>query len=86
MEHVLLNEGYFADQLRTMGDAHPSIREVRGTGYFSAVALCADSAADRHLSAPPEAAPPGCVLGRFCRRAPPPLPPAHLSPPWAQSS
>ena len=65
MGHVLDNEAYFAEQLRAMGDAHPSIREVRGTGYFYAVDLCADSAVDRDLSATQEAALQGGVLGGF---------------------
>jgi adenosylmethionine-8-amino-7-oxononanoate aminotransferase len=67
MGHVLDNEAYFAEQLRAMGDAHPSIREVRGTGYFYAVDLCADSAVDRDLSATQEAALQRGVLDGFVR-------------------
>jgi len=67
MGHVLANEGYFGQQLRTMAAAHPSIREVRGTGYFYAVELCADSAVDRDLSGTQEAALQGGVLGGFVR-------------------
>ena len=67
MEHVLLNEGYFGEQLRSMAEAHPSIREVRGTGYFYAVELCADSTTDRDLSDAQEAALQGGVLGGFVR-------------------
>ena len=39
-----------------MGEAHTSVREVRGIGYFYAVDLCADSATDRDLSPTQEAA------------------------------
>ena len=67
MDHVLLNEGYFGEQLRSMAEAHPSIREVRGTGYFYAVELCADSSTDRDLSHAQEAALQGGVLGGFVR-------------------
>ena len=67
MGHVLANEGYFGQQLRTMAAVHPSIREVRGTGYFYAVELCADSAVDRDLSGTQEAALQGGVLGGFVR-------------------
>ena len=67
LQHVLDNEDYFTDQLRAMGDAHRSVREVRGTGYFYAVDLCADSADDRDLSPGQEAGLRGGVLGAFVR-------------------
>jgi adenosylmethionine-8-amino-7-oxononanoate aminotransferase len=67
LQHVLDNEDYFTDQLRAMGDAHRSVREVRGTGYFYAVDLCADSADDRDLSPGQEAGLRGGVLGGFVR-------------------
>ena len=67
LQHVLDNEDYFTDQLRAMGDAHRSVREVRGTGYFYAVDLCADSADDRDLSPGQETGLRGGVLGGFVR-------------------
>ena len=65
LQHVLATEDSFAAKLRAMGDAHPSVREVRGTGFFYAVDLCADSATDRDLSPTQEAALQGGVLGGF---------------------
>jgi len=67
LQHVLDNEGYFTDQLRAMGDAHRSVREVRGTGYFYAVDLCAGSDDDRDLSGTQEAGLRGGVLGALVR-------------------
>ena len=66
-QHVLDNEGYFTEQLKAMGDAHRSVREVRGTGYFYAVDLCADSADDRDLSPTQETGLRGGALGGFVR-------------------
>ena len=65
LDHVLATEDSFAARLRAMGDAHPSVREVRGTGFFYAVELCADAATDRDLSPTQEAALQGGVLGGF---------------------
>jgi len=65
LNHVLATEDSFAARLRAMGDAHPSVREVRGTGFFYAVELCADAATDRDLSPTQEAALQGGVLGGF---------------------
>ena len=67
MQHVLDNEGYFSDQLQAMGDAHHSVREVRGTGYFYAVDLCADAVGDQDLSPTPQAGLRGGVLGSLVR-------------------
>lgn len=67
MQHVLDTEGYFTDQLRAMGEAHACVREVRGTGFFYAVDLCADSGTDRDLSTTQEAGLRGGVLGGMVR-------------------
>ena len=67
MQHVLGTEDYFTDQLRAMGEAHACVREVRGTGFFYAVDLCADSDTDRDLSTTQEAGLRGGVLGGMVR-------------------
>ncbi len=67
MQHVLATEESFAAKLRAMGDAHRSVREVRGTGFFYAVDLCADSGTQRDLSTAQEEALRGGVLNRFVR-------------------
>lgn len=67
LQHVLDNEGYFTEQLQAMGNAHRSVREVRGTGYFYAVDLCADSADDLDLSPTQETGLRGGALGGFVR-------------------
>ena len=67
LQHVLDNEGYFTEKLQAMGDAHRSVREVRGTGYFYAVDLCSDSADDRDLSPTQETGLRGGALGGFVR-------------------
>ena len=67
LQHVLDNEGYFTEQLQAMGDAHRSVREVRGTGDFYAVDLCADSADDLDLSPTQETGLRGGALGGFVR-------------------
>ncbi|MEC8999498.1 MAG: aminotransferase class III-fold pyridoxal phosphate-dependent enzyme [Actinomycetota bacterium] len=65
--HVLDTEDSFAAKLQAMGGAHSSVREVRGTGFFYAVDLCADSTAGRDLSPSQETALQGGVLGGFVR-------------------
>ena len=67
MQHVLDTEGYFTDQLQAMGEAHACVREVRGTGFFYAVDLCADSGSDRDLSTTQEAGLRGGTLGGMVR-------------------
>ena len=66
-EMCIRDRGYFSDQLQAMGDAHHSVREVRGTGYFYAVDLCADAVEDQDLSPTQQAGLRSGVLGSFVR-------------------
>ena len=67
MEHVLANEAGMAESLAKLADAHPCVKEVRGTGFFYAIDLCADREAGRDLSPTQEAGLRGGVLGGFVR-------------------
>ncbi len=67
MEHVLANEAAFAGRLGDLVAGHPCVREVRGTGFFYAIELCADREADTGLSPSQAAALQGGVLGGFVR-------------------
>ena len=69
LEHVLATEGYFRERLQGVADAHTCIGEVRGTGFFYAVDLCADSGTGLDLSPGQESALRGGVLGGFVRDA-----------------
>ncbi|HJM27330.1 MAG TPA: aminotransferase class III-fold pyridoxal phosphate-dependent enzyme, partial [Acidimicrobiales bacterium] len=55
MQHVLDTEGYFADCLNDLTAGHPCAREVRGTGFFYAIDICADRDAALDLSASQQA-------------------------------
>ena len=67
MQHVLDTEGYFADRLNDLTAGHPCAREVRGTGFFYAIDICADRDAALDLSASQQAGLQGGVLGGFVR-------------------
>jgi adenosylmethionine-8-amino-7-oxononanoate aminotransferase len=67
--HVLRNEGYLSDGLNALADRHDCVREVRGTGYFYAIELMADSTHDRDLSDGQAAALQSSVLTQFLRDA-----------------
>ena len=67
MEHVLANEAGMAESLAKLADAHPCVKEVRGTGFFYAIDLCADREAGRELSPDQEAGLRGGALGGFVR-------------------
>ena len=67
MSHVLANEGYFADRLDDLLSSHSCIREVRGSGFFYAIDICADRDSGTGLSPTQEAALRGGVLGGFIR-------------------
>ncbi|MCH2412543.1 MAG: aspartate aminotransferase family protein [Acidimicrobiales bacterium] len=67
MEHVLANETGMAESLAKLADAHPCVKEVRGTGFFYAIDLCADREAGRELSPDQEAGLRGGALGGFVR-------------------
>ncbi len=67
MQHVLDTEGYFADRLNDLMAGHPCAREVRGTGFFYAIDICADRDAALDLSASQQAGLQGGVLGGFVR-------------------
>ena len=51
LENVRANEPYFQQQLDRLVDAHATLGEWRGTGYFYALELTGDSASGRQLTA-----------------------------------
>ncbi len=67
LDHVLANEGYFRSSLDALMDTHGIVGEVRGTGYFYAVELCADRASATPLSDTQRAALQGGQLLDFVR-------------------
>jgi len=67
LDNVLANEDYFTAALDGLLQAHNHVGEVRGTGYFYAVELCADRANGIALSDTQAAALQGGVLGGFVR-------------------
>ena len=67
MDHVLANEAGMAESLNKLADAHPCVKEVRGTGFFYAIDLCADRESGRDLSPAQEVGLRGGALGGFVR-------------------
>jgi adenosylmethionine-8-amino-7-oxononanoate aminotransferase len=67
MDHVLAHEVGMAESLAKLADAHPCVKEVRGTGFFYAIDLCADRGDGRELSPTQEAGLRGGALGGFVR-------------------
>ncbi len=67
--HVLRHEGGFRTRLDALADAHPCVKEIRGTGYFYAIELMADHASGRDLSDAQVAELQGGLLGTFVREA-----------------
>jgi len=67
--HVLANENLLGDGLRALAERHRCVREVRGTGYFYAMELMADSVTDIDLSDNDAAALQGGVLLGFLKDA-----------------
>jgi len=67
--HVLANENLLGDGLRALAEQHRCVREVRGTGYFHAIELMADSHAEVDLCDNDAAALQGGVLMGFLKEA-----------------
>ncbi len=69
MDHVLANEDAFDARLQALADRHDCVGEVRGTGFFYAIDLCASRDGGRPLSDTQAAGLQGGVLGGFVREA-----------------
>ncbi|MCY4103389.1 MAG: aminotransferase class III-fold pyridoxal phosphate-dependent enzyme [bacterium] len=68
--NVLRNEARLGDGLRTLMQAHPCVKDVRGTGYFYALELMRDRDSGTDLSdAEVAELLPGGVLDRLAREA-----------------
>lgn len=67
--HVLSHEDYFRERLEDVMAAHDCVAEVRGTGFFYAVELCASRTAGRELSEAQHLGLRGGALADFIREA-----------------